>query len=46
MTHPLALATLPPAVALLHRLRGGGILPGLLPRLAGAAGFVSIVERY
>lgn len=39
--HPFTLATLPPAVALLHRLRGGSILPGLLPRLAwvGEAGF-------
>ena len=37
MLHILTLAALPPVLAFLHRLRGGGILPGLLPRLAWVA---------
>ncbi len=37
MFHALILAVLPLACAVLHRLRGGGILPGLLPRFAWIA---------
>ena len=37
MLHIIALAALPIVCAILHRIRGGGIIPGLLPRQAWIA---------